>query len=62
MCDPPVEQALLHDALPAACDALVGHGELLSALTAELEAPHVPQLLAHEDNAQRIADDCGSGD
>jgi len=44
--------------LPAACKVLdgdAGGAKLLDELTEELAAPHVPQLLAHSDNRDRVA-------
>ena len=47
---------LLRASLPAACDALEEDApETLASLTKELSAFHIPQLLGHEDNAERVA-------
>jgi thiol-disulfide isomerase/thioredoxin len=45
----------LHAHLPSLCIVLEGASESLERLTSELSAAHVPQLLAHEDNLQKVA-------
>ena len=48
--------------LPSACDALEEHdAPLLSRLTEELSADHVPELLAHADNEARMVEQIGAG-
>jgi thioredoxin 1 len=46
----------LRASLPAAATTLALHPSLLDALTQELTAPHVPTLLEHGDNAQRVTE------
>ena len=56
--------AALHECLPAACEAFEHSAEgakLLDALTEELAQPHVPQLLAHADNRERVMQQLTSG-
>ena len=47
--------AQLHASLPAACDTLADDPDMLELLTSELSASHVPQLINHADNADRVA-------
>ena len=51
--------AALRAALPACCAALEDAPKTLEALTSELGAPHIGELLAHADNTKRVSSQLG---